>query len=96
VTNNSNRFSNDLNNALEMKDMSSFWRSFHGKFKKDGGRAQVAEGCCSVVNTAGVFAIFFQNSCFGSCSVLFLSHPRSKDWPHHGRTFPIYLYPLSF
>jgi len=30
------------------------------------------------------------------CSVLFLSHPRSEGWPHHGRTFSIYLYPLSF
>jgi len=30
------------------------------------------------------------------CSVLFLSHPWSEGWPHHGRTFSIYLYPLSF
>ena len=30
------------------------------------------------------------------CSVLFLSLPRSEGWPHHGRTFSIYLYPLSF
>jgi len=30
------------------------------------------------------------------CSVLFLSRPRSKGWLHHGRTFSIYLYPLSF
>jgi len=29
-------------------------------------------------------------------SVLFLSRPRSDGWPHHGRTFSIYLYPLSF
>jgi len=29
-------------------------------------------------------------------SVLFLSHPRSEGWPHHERTFSIYLYPLSF
>ena len=29
-------------------------------------------------------------------SVLFLSLPRSEGWPHHGRTFSIYLYPLSF
>jgi len=28
--------------------------------------------------------------------VLFLSRPRSEGWPHHGRTFSIYLYPLSF
>jgi len=32
----------------------------------------------------------------GYCSVLFLSHPRSEGWPHHGRTFSIYLCPLSF
>jgi len=31
-----------------------------------------------------------------SGSVLFLSRPRSEGWPHHGRTFSIYLYPLSF
>ena len=31
-----------------------------------------------------------------SGSVLFLSLPRSEGWPHHGRTFSIYLYPLSF
>jgi len=30
------------------------------------------------------------------CSVLFLSRPRSEGWPHHGRTFSIYLRPLSF
>ena len=30
------------------------------------------------------------------CYVLFFSHPRSEGWPHHGRTFPIYLCPLSF
>jgi len=29
-------------------------------------------------------------------AVLFLSRPRSGGWPHHGRTFSIYLYPLSF
>jgi len=28
------------------------------------------------------------------CSVLFLSRPRSEGWPHHGRTFSIYLYSL--
>ena len=26
-----------------------------------------------------------------SYSVLFFSCPRSEDWPHHGRTFSIYL-----
>jgi len=31
-----------------------------------------------------------------SCSVLFLSCPRSEGWPHHGRTFSIYLCSLSF
>ena len=31
-----------------------------------------------------------------SCSVLFCGHPRSECWPHHGRTFSIYLNPLSF
>ena len=31
-----------------------------------------------------------------SCSVLFFSRPRSEGWPHHGRTFSIYLCPLSF
>jgi len=30
------------------------------------------------------------------CSVLFFSRPRSEGWPHHGRTFSIYLCPLSF
>jgi len=35
-------------------------------------------------------------SILGICSVLFLSLPRSEGWPHHGRTFSIYLYPLSF
>jgi len=28
--------------------------------------------------------------------VLFFSCPRSKGWPHHGRTFSIYSCPLSF
>jgi len=31
-----------------------------------------------------------------SSSVLFLSRPGYEGWPHHGRTFSIYLYPLSF
>jgi len=31
-----------------------------------------------------------------SLCVLFLSRPRSEGWPHHGRTFSIYLCPLSF
>ena len=30
-----------------------------------------------------------------NCSVLFFSRPRSEGWPHHGRTFSIYLCPLS-
>ena len=30
------------------------------------------------------------------CSVLFFSRPRPEGWPHHGRTFSIYLCPLSF
>ena len=29
-------------------------------------------------------------------SVLFCSRPRSEGWPHHGRTFSVYLCPLSF
>ena len=29
-------------------------------------------------------------------TILFLSLPQSEGWPHHGRTFSIYLYPLSF
>jgi len=29
-------------------------------------------------------------------SVLFLSRPRSEGWPHHGCSFSIYVYPLSF
>jgi len=28
--------------------------------------------------------------------VQFFSRPRSEGWPHHGRTFSIYLCPLSF
>ena len=28
--------------------------------------------------------------------VLFFSRPQSEGWPHHGRTFSIYLCPLSF
>jgi len=29
------------------------------------------------------------------CSVLFFGRPRSDGWSHHGRTFSIYLCPLS-
>jgi len=29
-------------------------------------------------------------------SALFFSRPRSEGWPHHGRTFSIYVCPLSF
>jgi len=31
----------------------------------------------------------------GACSVLFLSLPQSEGWPHHGRTFSIYLHLFS-
>ena len=30
------------------------------------------------------------------CSLTFCSSPRSEGWPHHGRTFSVYLCPLSF
>ena len=40
--------------------------------------------------TGVIFVLVFLHS------VLFLSLPRSNGWPHHGRTFSIYLYPLSF
>ena len=30
------------------------------------------------------------------CSVLFFRRPRSQGWPHHGHTFSIYLWTLSF
>jgi len=39
------------------------------------------------------------SECYSSraqISVLFFSRPRSEGWPYHGRTFSIYLYPLSF
>ena len=36
------------------------------------------------------------NSVFVPHSVLFFSCPRSEGWPHRGRTFSIYPYPLSF
>ena len=38
----------------------------------------------------------FLSTFYWTCSVLFVSRPRSEGWPHHGRTFSIYLYPLSF
>ena len=31
-----------------------------------------------------------------NCTSSVLSRPRSERWPHHGRTFSIYLCPLSF
>ena len=30
------------------------------------------------------------------CSLLFFGNSRSEGWPHHGRTFSIYLCPLTF
>ena len=45
--------------------------------------------------TLPVFTAVFTARGHGYC-VLFLSLPRSEGWPHHGRTFSIYLYPLSF
>ena len=40
----------------------------------------------------GNFSFFYYLQCF----VLFFSRPRYEGWPHHGRTFSIYLCPLSF
>ena len=45
---------------------------------------------------AELHAISLALSLIRPSSVLFLSLPRSEGWPHHGRTFSIYLYPLSF
>jgi len=36
------------------------------------------------------------NVVYSNCSVLFFSRSRSEAWPHHVRTFSIYLCPLSF
>ena len=38
----------------------------------------------------------YSTAIFQLSSVLFFSRPRSEGWPHHGRTFSIYLCPLSF
>jgi len=43
------------------------------------------------LSSATVHLAGFLNFLF--CS---FSHSRSEGWPHHGRTFSIYLYPLSF
>ena len=37
-----------------------------------------------------------RQACHRCTAVLFFSRPRSEGWPHHGRTFSIYLCPLSF
>jgi len=47
----------------------------------------------------GQFVISFSHwkpFCSKHCSVLIYSRLRSQGWPHHGRTFFIYLCPLSF
>ena len=48
---------------------------------------------CNTLRTSGfvddVILVFSHNR---FCSVLFLSRPRSEGWPHHGRTFSIYLF----
>ena len=38
----------------------------------------------------------FTDTQLPTCSVPFFSRPRSEGWPHHGRTFSIYLCPLPF
>ena len=43
-----------------------------------------------------IFILFYTFGWLMFCSVLFFSRPRSEGWPHHGRTFCIYLCPLSF
>ena len=50
-------------------------------------------GCVSVSMQVTHSSVSY---CLCTGSVLFFSRPRSEGWPHHGRTFSIYLCPLSF
>ena len=43
-----------------------------------------------------IYELLYRQIGPSNCSVLFFSRPRSEGWPHHGRTFSIYLRPLSF
>jgi hypothetical protein len=54
-----NYFSDELNDALTRKDMTSFWKTWNGKFKKNSGRVQVIDGCCNEASISNVFATFF-------------------------------------
>jgi len=57
----------------------------------------VGFGSRILYNIVHVLCLHFYCTDFVSTiSVLFFSPPRSEGWPHHRRTFSIYLYPLSF
>ena len=56
----------------------------------------IISSCCKTVHPMLSDPCLSVCLCLSVCSVLFLSLPRSERWPHHGRTFSIYLYPLSF
>jgi len=47
------------------------------------------DGCIMYCRAVSFYSCHF-------CYILFFSRPRSEGWPHHGRTFSIYLCPLSF
>ena len=49
----------------------------------------IIQASCGQKDSRREFGIF-------ASSVLFFSRRRSEGWPHHGRTFSIYLRPLSF
>jgi len=54
--------------------------------------------CCSLISSVCLFPMTYVLSHLSRVHlfILFFSCPTSEGWPHHGRTFSIYLCPLSF
>jgi len=82
------------------------WQGGKGRVVSRAARcetAMVAVASSGVQWAVESYTLMLYAYCFTRChsrltlrAVLFLSLPRSEGWPHHGRTFSIYLYPLSF
>ena len=69
---NATSFSDSLNDALSMKDMDSFWRTWHSKFSKSQ-LPSVIDGCCNETDIAHRFTEVFKAVCI----------PNSKDKNEH-------------
>ena len=75
---------------LDMNDLNLVLRSVKGRYHGNQFFSSSSRNWVMIQRTA-FLSLSDIGQIVGECSVLFLSRPRSEGWPHHGRTFSIYL-----